>query len=188
MLTLPLSLFCFICYRFFRLTGRLFGFVATDLQKKISILDSLLGSTNSEHYKTVKKMFDFEIESDLLCKKVGPHKLHSGCRTLLRLHRALEFILKFMERLAEESESSSTSTIAYDVYHATLAKHHPWLIQKMAALAVYTLPQQRDLIELMCHQPYDEVLVLLRNVCDAGQPVYLIVQKFYKEANLLDLK
>ena len=86
-------------------------------------------------------MIEYEEKEDLLRDPKRP----SGCRTVLRLHRALQFFSKFMEELAKVAGSSGTGCIARECYHSTLAQYHSWVIQKTASLAMYKLPN-RDLL------------------------------------------
>ena len=60
----------------------MFSFVSSDVNAKIEILKAKLAS-NPRDYKTVKKMVSFEVSGKLTNVK------DSGCRTLLRLNRAL---------------------------------------------------------------------------------------------------
>ena len=64
---------------------QVFGFVARDVASKISILRDLLGS-DTEQYWTVRKMVEWE----------KGRLERNGCRTLLRLHRALGLPLSFI--------------------------------------------------------------------------------------------
>ena len=170
--------------RFFKLTGRLFGFVADELEGKIKILKTHRKAEHSNAYETIQSMVEFEIAND--STKVKGH-LPSGSRTLLRLHRALEFIICFMDHISKSKDTDKTSDIAYEVYHKTLAKYHPWVIQKMAGLAMYMLPSRRQLIETMCRHNYEKVSELLTDVVKAGQPIYDITQQLYESHQLLDL-
>ena len=99
----------------------------------------------------------------------------------------MEFILAFMERLRISSDMDKTSHIASSVYHETLARYHPWLVQKMAGLAMYMLPSRRQLMETMCKQDYNQMSVLLEGTVRAGKPVYQITQRLYENNDLLDL-
>ena len=164
--------------------GRLFGFVAADLEKKILVLEAFRSSPSRDKYKVVQTMITFELSNGSANSgKANP----SGCRTLLRLQRALEFILQFMARLAESGNDARVSTIASEVYHKTLAKHHPWIVRKMAGVVMYTLPSKKDLIQMMCKQELNDVIVLLGQVAEAGTPVYSIVYNLFEKENLLYL-
>ncbi|KAK3105317.1 hypothetical protein FSP39_022389 [Pinctada imbricata] len=170
--------------RFFRLSGRIFGFVAKDLEDKIHILQSHRKSDKGERYESIQGMVNYEKSNQLL--QVKGH-LPSGSRTLLRLHRASEFILTFMARMSESDDHDKSSHIAAEVYSQTLAKHHPWLVQKMAGVAMYILPSRKQLLETMCKHDYAHVSTLLNETVSAGKPVYEITQKLYEENDLLDL-
>ena len=170
------------CCRFFKLTGTLFGFVAKDIEWKVSVIESKLKSSRSQHYRTVKKMVQYEVNNSMALKKGHDP---SGSRTLLRLHWALEFILEFMSRISESTDVDKTSAIASDVYVKTLSNHHPWVTRKMATLAMYFLPSRKELISVMCKQDYTTVLELLHHVVEAGQVVYDTTEKVYAQNNLL---
>lgn len=171
--------------RFFKLTGRLFGFVAKDLENKILAIEIRQRSENGQHYMTAEKMIQYEINCPSLTHK-GSNKLnHSGTRTLLRLQWALEFILEFMSRIRKCSDLDRTSKIATEVYEQTLSKHHPWFTRKMAAIAVYLLPSRKDLIHVMCKQDYQTALQLLDKVVTAGRHVYDLTEKLYSDHDLL---
>lgn len=173
--------------RFFRLTGSLFGFVAKDLEHKISAIEKKQRSDEGQHYTTAAKMMQYELNNPSTVHK-GSNKLsHSGTRTLLRLQWALEFIIEFMSRVCKCSDHDKTSKIASEVYGQTLSKHHPWITRKMAAIAVYLLPSRKDLISVMCKQDYETVLELLDKVVLAGREVYEITEKLYRNHNLSNI-
>ncbi|XP_052820483.1 ceramide-1-phosphate transfer protein-like [Mya arenaria] len=171
--------------RFFKLTGRLFGFVAKDLEGKLAIIEQKMDDKLlSTHCTTVKTMVCYEQEHSITFKKGYKP---SGSRTLLRLHWALEFILEFMKKLSTSSDHDKTSLIASEVYHKTLSHHHPWITRKMAALAMYLLPTRKDLIGAMCKQDYDQVIELLDEVVQAGKLVYDSIQDIFAYNNILNI-
>ncbi|XP_003426637.1 ceramide-1-phosphate transfer protein [Nasonia vitripennis] len=132
-------------YKFFQLMGSVFSFVSSDLKQKIEILQGLIDK-DQENYVTVKKMIEYEKENNLLRKS----DFVNGARTLLRLHRGLDFISEFLRQLGELSDSDNTSTCCKDAYNKTLAKHHPWLIRKAAIVAMYTMPSREMLFKKVC--------------------------------------
>ena len=164
--------------------GRLFGFVAADLERKILVLAAFRSSLSGDKYAVIQTMVAHEL-SDGTAN--SGRRNPSGCRTLLRLQRALEFILQFMAKLADSNDDARVSNIASEVYHETLAKHHPWIVRKMAGVVMYILPSKKDLIQMMCKQDLDGVTVLLREVVEAGEPVYKAVYNIYEENKLLNL-
>lgn len=125
----------------------------------------------------------------------------SGSRTLLRLHRALEFVSHFMLQVSKLDDHHGTSSVARECYRKTLAKYHPWFIQKSALLAMYTLPHRRQLIEkafgmesatsssnnsngIPSSHGATESMAKLSAITDA---VYQATHKLYDEHDLLNL-
>ena len=167
--------------RFFKLTGRLFGFVAKDLEYKIQSIENHI-HTDAQHYETVDAMVEYE-KGQRMTHAKGSHP--SGCRMLLRLHWALEFILAFMEKLLDEDENAGASKIAWDVYKKTLYRHHPWITRQLASVAVFALPSKKHLIDVMCKQEFSHVESLVKEVLDAAHPVHDRVETILKDSNLL---
>ncbi|XP_029039265.1 ceramide-1-phosphate transfer protein [Osmia bicornis bicornis] len=132
-------------YKFFQLMGSVFGFVSSDLKQKIEVLIELMNK-DDQNYTTVKSMIEYEKENKLLEK--ADHT--NGARTLLRLHRGLDFIREFLRQLGDLSDSDKTSSCCQDAYNKTLAKHHPWVIRKAAVVAMYTMPTRELLFKKVC--------------------------------------
>lgn len=65
--------------------GTVFGFVASDVQSKIEILEAFRNGENGSEFQTIEQMIEFEKNGN----KFEDTKYVSGSRTLLRLHRAL---------------------------------------------------------------------------------------------------
>ena len=53
----------------------------------------------------------------------------SGSRTLLRLHRALEYIVAFLANMEDLEDEAYLSTVSREAYEKTLMKYHPWIVQ-----------------------------------------------------------
>ncbi|VVC40676.1 Hypothetical protein CINCED_3A022085 [Cinara cedri] len=123
--------------RFCSQLGTLFGFVVNDIQEKIGRLNDLMDQ-DEPHYSTVQSMILFEKCNATLMD-------NSGCITLLRLHRGLEFIILFMSKLIDLQPTESTTYIAQGAYSQTLAKHHSFWIRHGAYLAMNFLPCQKNL-------------------------------------------
>lgn len=123
--------------------GTVFGFVSSDLKSKIDILNEFLANDETKQsFVTVKTMMQHEITEELLDKK----DYVSGSRTLLRLHRGLDFIRVFLRALGELQHSDRTSSVCQDAYEQTLAHYHPWIIKKGARMAMYTMPNREQLL------------------------------------------
>lgn len=127
-------------------------------------------------------MVTYEISHDLLNKKEP-----SGSRTLLRLHRALEFVLMFLEKVKDLEDHENTCPSSQESYKKTLGKYHPWLIQKAALLAMHTLPTAEGLVKTTCKQPIEEVRRALPRIIDVGKTVYDATQTLYRDNSCLDL-
>ncbi|KAK7094118.1 ceramide-1-phosphate transfer protein-like [Littorina saxatilis] len=168
--------------RFFCLTGKLFSFVAKDLESKMKPIEARRKSSIGGHYVTLQSMMQYEMQQGIVGDK-GRHP--SGTRQFLRLHRALEFILEFMRQLRHSDDHAKTSHIASEVYGCTLSKHHPWVTRQLAALAVHTLPPKKFLIDIMCKHDYHKVHELIDDVTKEGQPIYDVTQKLYADNDLV---
>ena len=110
----------------------------------------------------------------------------NGCRTLLRLHRALDFIALFLENLKQADSQEKLSDTTYKCYHATLAKHHTWLIRKGVGMAVYTMPTREHLL-LEYGQDREQTYRDLDKLQGKLHQVYDTVESLYKEHDLLNL-
>ncbi|CAH1959614.1 unnamed protein product [Acanthoscelides obtectus] len=129
--------------KFFNLIGTVFGFVSKDLRAKMNLLQELMkDSRDPDSFKSVKGMIEYEKQNELLYKD----GYTSGSRTLLRLHRGLEFIHLFLKKIGEIQNEDSTSGVCKDAYEQTLAKHHSFLIRNGAKIAIYSLPTKSSLL------------------------------------------
>lgn len=113
-------------FRFFNAMGTIFGFVSSDIKAKLTILEEFRRNTEvHSKFETVKSMIDYEKSSDLLQKK----DYVSGCRTLLRLHRGLDFTRDFLRKLSKLNPDDKTSDACKVSYQETLAPYHTFLIR-----------------------------------------------------------
>lgn len=123
--------------------GSLFGFVANELVDKIDILQAFLNSVEtSEKFHSVKSMVQYEMDEGLLLKK----GYVSGSRTLLRLHRGLNFSRMFLRRVHELGERESTVGVCKQVYKDTLANYHTFLVRTGANLAMLGMPTRDQML------------------------------------------
>ena len=109
-----------------------------------------------------------------------------GSRTLLRLHRALDFTKQFLEQLVLMKDDDKVATMANKVYQATLANFHPWLIRKAAGLALYSLPNRKDLIKKIAPDGIEESLLKEKvDVCVHNiDIVYKDIEELYTKHSL----
>jgi len=176
-------------YKFLCLMGTVFGWVGSDVYNKVALLEKYLEGDKKEHYQTVKSMIQYEVENNLIKtkKKDDP----SGSRTLLRLHRALEYIVAFLANMEDLEDEAYLSTVSREAYEKTLMKYHPWIVQKAAKLAMGMLPTKKGLI-LKVVPDNDEAKIAKARIdfpkaVDEMRKAYDKTQVFYKEHDLLNI-
>uniref|UniRef100_A0A8C5SLQ0 Glycolipid transfer protein domain-containing protein n=1 Tax=Laticauda laticaudata TaxID=8630 RepID=A0A8C5SLQ0_LATLA len=126
--------------------GPAFGLISRETQSKIGIMQQHREGPQGSHYRTVQSMVEFELASGLVGFRSLPARLPpSGCRTLLRLHRALKWLELFLQRLGASREDESPSRMCAEAYRVALAPYHSWWVQHAAALAFLALPSRREL-------------------------------------------
>lgn len=165
---------------FFNLMGTLFSFVSKDLQAKVDILQSYLADGN---FETVRTMFEYERDNGLLEKR----GYISGSRTLLRLHRALDFIRMFLKRVGDLRDGDGTAQACREAYDATLAAHHTFVVRNGARVAMYALPTRQHLFVKVCcgdAELIKESLQLLPTTLDTMASVYDKVDVMFTKYNL----
>ncbi|XP_041860964.1 ceramide-1-phosphate transfer protein [Melanotaenia boesemani] len=173
--------------KFLNSLGSVFGFISKDAVNKIQILVGYLNGENGSEYVTVQSMVKYELESELVdLTKRGSHP-ESGCRTVLRLHRALRWLELFLERLRTSTEDSKTSIMCSESYNESLAQHHPWLVRKAAGMAFCVLPGRPAFFEVMNVGPPEQVVAMLGEALPLISEVYKITEELYAKHNLLDL-
>ena len=166
-----------------KLLGTVFGFVNSDVVEKIQILKDYRKSEKREEYVTIQSMIDYEVKTDTTNTK----KRASGSRTLLRLHRALEFIVDFLRAIKEADVDGKLSDVGSKSYYRTLSKHHPWIVRKGVDVAVYTLPSRKQFIEKLKVEDVNHTEDLMEKTAILGERVFENVQKLYTDNALLDL-
>ncbi|XP_029680667.1 ceramide-1-phosphate transfer protein [Formica exsecta] len=166
-------------YKFFQLMGSVFSFVSSDLKQKIDILTNLL-KKNDQQYTTVKSMIEYEKEN----KQLEKPDLSNGTRTLLRLHRGLDFIREFLRQLGDLSDGDKTSSCCQDAYNKTLAKHHPWVIRKAAIVAMYAMPNREALLRKVCGENIQRNIDVLPKMLEVTADVFNRTDIIYESYQL----
>lgn len=173
-------------FRFFALMGSIFSFVSSDLVDKVNILNSFLeDEATSYQFATCKSMMEYEKSNNLLEKQ----NYVSGSRTLLRLHRGLDFIRKFLLKLSELNENDNTAKACKQVYNETLANYHTFWIRQGAYIAMVTMPNRRDLLSRVCPQEEQlaQTLQLLPDALEVMSKVYDRMENLYTMHDLHSL-
>ena len=99
--------------KFLASLGKIFYFVISDVKEKIKLLENYLENDN-ENYKTILKMVKFE-ESKKMLSAPENAKQKNASRNMLRLHRALLFIYKFLDGLITSDSNCKLSQLCSDV-------------------------------------------------------------------------
>lgn len=173
--------------RFLNSLGSVFGFISKDAVNKIKILVTHLDGENGSQYATIQSMVKYELENDLVdLTKRGNHP-ESGCRTLLRLHRALRWLELFLERLRTSSDDGKTSVMCAEAYNESLAQHHAWVIRKAAGMAFCVLPGRAAFFEVMNVGSPEQAVTMLGEALPLISEVYQITEGLYAKHDMLDL-
>ncbi|CAH1176064.1 unnamed protein product [Phaedon cochleariae] len=161
--------------RFFTLMGSIFSFVSSDLKAKIDLLREFLENSR-DNFCTVKLMIQYEKENDLLNK----NGYESGSRTLLRLHRGLDFIQLFLKKIGDLKSADSTSTACKEAYEQTLSQHHSFIIRSGARLAMFTLPTKDNLLKQVCGEDnVQSAMDMLPKTLEVSSSVHQRIEKLY---------
>ncbi|XP_057670775.1 ceramide-1-phosphate transfer protein [Diorhabda carinulata] len=170
--------------KFFTLMGTVFGFVSKDLKAKIEILKKF-HEESKENFSSVRTMIEYEKNNELLNKK----GYVSGARTLLRLHRGLDFIRLFLDKLGNLKNEENASSICREAYDQTLSKHHPFIIRKGAQVAIYALPTRAVLLQRVCgdEETIQEAISLLPKTLEITSLVFNRLENLYTIYDLHEL-
>ncbi|NWH97947.1 CPTP protein, partial [Tichodroma muraria] len=165
--------------RFLQSLGAVFSFISKDAVAKVALLE---GHCRRQRFVSLQAMVRQELAAGPAALRARPD---SGCRTLLRLHRALRWLQLFLEGL--RSGDPRTSVLCTDAYNASLAAHHPWLIRKAATVAFCALPSRDAFLQIMNVGPPEEAEAVLGEAIPYIGDVYSITQELFAEHKLLDL-
>lgn len=175
-------------YKFLNLLGTVFHWVASDVHAKLEVLRGHRQSEHGDKYVTIQSMLDHEVESDLIKHKARDSG--TGARNLLRLHRALEYIDAFLEAVQTIELADKCCGVSQEAYKKTLIKHHPWVVQKAALLAMHMLPTKEGLIRKICtddDEEHKKAMETLNQAVTAMQQVYAKTHEEYEKHKLLEL-
>ncbi|XP_077117715.1 glycolipid transfer protein domain-containing protein 2 isoform X2 [Ranitomeya variabilis] len=168
--------------------GTVFSFISHETFTKINILQNYLNGENGKSYRTIRSMIKYELENGVVnFKELPPNRVPSGCRTLLRLHRALKWLEVFLYNVGTNPGQDKTSEMCAEAYHKTLAHHHSWFIRQVAEVAFLALPPIEEMYKVVCVRDYTEARVVLLTTVDAIVKVYNLTQELYTENHMLDL-
>uniref|UniRef100_A0A087XJW2 Glycolipid transfer protein domain containing 2b n=1 Tax=Poecilia formosa TaxID=48698 RepID=A0A087XJW2_POEFO len=187
--------------KFMESLGPMVSLISKEIETKTAIIRQLAllsekgpegNSENSQTadtgaYHSVRSMIWTELNRGIVDFH---HQTDSGCRTLLRLHRALLWLKLFLQKLAETPTAGrlrSPSDLCREAYQNTLSHHHTWFVRRAAELAFIALPERGFFFRLVCVQNQEELSVVLTRVVNAIGEIYDRTQKALEENGMLDL-
>ncbi|XP_068601052.1 glycolipid transfer protein domain-containing protein 2 isoform X2 [Brachionichthys hirsutus] len=199
--------------KFMEALGPMVGLISQEIQSKTSIIRELallaekspeaeLGPgvlslnpvgkqaespPDSGGYHSVRSMIRMELDQGLVDFE---RQTDSGCRTILRLHRALLWLKLFLGKLAEipaAGRLESPSELCREAYQITLAKHHSWFVRRAAEIAFIAMPERNFFFRLLCVQNQEDLSRVLTKVVQATGEVYNRTQRALEEHGMLDL-
>ncbi|XP_001364743.2 ceramide-1-phosphate transfer protein [Monodelphis domestica] len=173
--------------KFLNNLGAVFAFISKDVLTKVQIMEKFRNSEQKENYFSLQSMVKYEISNNLVDFQKRADHPDSGCRTILRLHRALHWLQLFLDGLRTSQEDSKTSSLCTDSYNIALATYHPWLIRKAVTVAFCTLPSRNAFLETMNVGTPEEAVEMLSDAMPFIGQVYQLSQKLFEENALLDL-
>uniref|UniRef100_A0A673FIT2 Ceramide-1-phosphate transfer protein-like n=1 Tax=Sinocyclocheilus rhinocerous TaxID=307959 RepID=A0A673FIT2_9TELE len=188
--------------KFLEALGPMVGLISQEIESKTAIIRDLAQKAEKEAekkikdrkrklsfgYTSIRSMIKWELENGL----VDFHKqTNSGCRTLLRLHRALLWLQNFLQELGKDASEGerlrSPSDLCKETYQRTLAHHHNWWVRKAAELAFLAMPERPYFYQLVCVETQSEAAVVLNRVVRAIEEVYERNEVTLQEHGMLDL-
>ncbi|NWR77098.1 CPTP protein, partial [Centropus unirufus] len=173
--------------RFLQGLGAVFSLICKDAVAKVQIMEGHCGGEQGHRYTSLQSMVQHELAQGLVGFQPRSGRPDSGCRTVLRLHRALRWLELFLEGLRTANRDSRTSVICTESYNASLAAHHPWLVQKVATAAFCTLPSRDAFLESMNAGTAEEAVAMLGEALPCIRDVYGITQELFAQHGMLDL-
>lgn len=173
--------------RFLNSLGAVFSFISKDVVSKLRIMEQLQASPQREHYVSLQSMMAYETGNQLVDVDRRSRHPDSGCRTVLRLHRALRWLQLFLEGLRTSAEDARTSVLCTDSYNASLAAYHPWIVRRAVTVAFCTLPTRKVFLEAMNVGSPEQAVEMLGEALPFIERVYDVSQKLYAQHSLLNL-
>ncbi|XP_048206017.1 ceramide-1-phosphate transfer protein isoform X2 [Perognathus longimembris pacificus] len=173
--------------RFLNSLGTIFSFISKDVASKLQTMEQLRSGPQREHYTSLQSMVAYEVGNKLVDLDRRSRYPDSGCRTVLRLHRALRWLQLFLESLRTSPEDARTAVLCTDSYNASLAAYHPWIVRRAVTVAFCTLPTRKVFLEVMNVGSPEQAIEMLGEALPFIEHVYDVSQKLYADNSLLDL-
>ncbi|CAF0830281.1 unnamed protein product [Rotaria sordida] len=174
--------------------GPVFEWAIKDLNNKLIILKEYQ-HIDPINYESIQSMIDYEVKIERIkTRETTIHTksgktLPNGCRTLLRLHRALAFISSFLSEMRTASDDASSASIAWNAYSSTLGNFHSWPVRQTIHAAIrLTVPNRHILInKLLNKRSYEEIDSLAFEIVQSCNKIESITQELYEKYHLTRL-
>jgi len=165
--------------KLFDTLGKGMSFVKSDVMEKVLIIEALY-MTNPTEFQTLHKIIQHELKMNLTAT---PDK-RSGSRTILRLVRALDFIVNLLQNICDNTEELGES--ARKAYNITLVHHHNFWVRQAVGVGFYTLPYKDTFLKEMGKQVENPINGFRKLEGDI-RPVLLEMQTVYTQHSLNQL-
>ncbi|KAK5618339.1 hypothetical protein CRENBAI_019410 [Crenichthys baileyi] len=139
-------------------------------------------------YQSIRSMVEAELKAGLVNYS---YRTNSGSRTLLRLHRSLNWLKMLLEGLSEGPDSEgrykTPGELGRDAYKVALAPHHHWMLRQAAEIVFLALPDREYFLQLVCVQKQEEATPVLHIIIHALSLVHTRTQRILEKYNMLEL-
>eukprot|EP00040_Diaphanoeca_grandis_P012276 m.62381 g.62381 ORF g.62381 m.62381 type:complete len:210 (-) comp23140_c3_seq1:267-896(-) len=168
--------------------GKVMSFVVSDIDSKMKILEDYVAESPQVN-SNLQSMIQFEVDNNLTANT----KKASASRTLLRLHRALEFIVALIDGLVNETENKSASAISRAAYDNTLSPHHTWIVRTGVQVSLKMIGSretiEKSFFEYACESnPNEETgKANTKIICTQIRRAHQVVQQLYDQHQLHQL-
>ncbi|KAF7643874.1 hypothetical protein LDENG_00231950 [Lucifuga dentata] len=139
-------------------------------------------------YRSVRSMVEAELKAGVVNFS---RRTDSGCRTILRLHRSLQWLKLMLEGLANGEDADgrykTPGELSRDAYQVALAPHHSWMLRQAAELVFLALPDRKFFFQLVCVHSQQEATPKLRTIIHALTLAHTHTQQILHKHNMLEL-
>lgn len=185
--------------KFMESLGTIISFFSQKVKVKVALIRELslkhgrrglpeLAGLQNEAYRSVRSMVEAELKAGVVNFS---RRTDSGCRTILRLHRSLQWLKLMLEGLAEDADADgrykTPGELSRDAYRVALAPHHSWMLRQAAELVFLALPDRKFFFQLVCVQSQRDATPRLRPVIHALTLVHTQTQSILHKHNMLEL-
>ncbi|CAL8241226.1 unnamed protein product [Merluccius merluccius] len=187
--------------RFMESLGAVVGFFSQKVKDKVAVIQELSLKHARENsgrsspdapqhgaYYSIGSMVEAELKAGVVSFS---HPSQSGCRTVLRLHRSLQWLTLLLRGLAEganeKGEYRTPGELCRQAYQVALAPYHPWWVRQAAELVFVSLPERALFLQLVCVQRQEEATPILHTLIHTLEETYARTHHILHTHRLLEL-